>query len=103
MGVVVRHGNGARFYVKGASEILVDKCKSHVVIHKPGQGQQVQDEIETDDFSDEDKENVSRTITFYAGQSLRTIAICYRDFEQWPPTDAVAGEDGEVRSRVFFL
>jgi P-type Ca2+ transporter type 2C len=24
--------------------------------------------------------NISRTITFYASQTLRTIALCYRDF-----------------------
>ncbi|KZV64863.1 Ca-transporting ATPase [Peniophora sp. CONT] len=96
MGVVVRHGRGARFYVKGASEILVDRCTSHVVVSKPGEGKNGNDEIETDGLSGDDKENVSRTITFYAGQSLRTIAICYRDFEQWPPAEVTVGEDGEV-------
>ncbi|VDC07799.1 unnamed protein product [Peniophora sp. CBMAI 1063] len=97
MGVVVCHGKGAQFYVKGASKILFDKGRSHVVVHKPGEGEGGnEDEIETAGFNDDDKENVSRTITFYAGQSLRTIAICYRDFEHWPPTDAALGEDGEI-------
>ncbi|KZV59592.1 calcium-translocating P-type ATPase [Peniophora sp. CONT] len=96
MGVVVRHGCGARFYVKGASEILVDRCTSHVVVSKPGEGKNGNDEIETDGLSGDDKENVSCAITFCAGQSLRTIAICYRDFEQWPPAEVSVGKDGEV-------
>lgn len=103
MGVVVRHGCGARFYVKGASEILVDRCTSHVVVSKPGEGKNGNDEIETDGLSGDDKENVSCAITFYAGQSLRTIAICYRDFEQWPPAEVSVGKDGVVRFIVWFL
>ncbi|KZV59224.1 calcium ATPase [Peniophora sp. CONT] len=96
MDVVVRHGREAQFYVKSASEILVDRCTLHVVVSKPGEGKNGNDEIETDGLNADDKENVSRTITFYAGQSLRTIAICYRDFEQWPPAEVSIGENGEV-------
>lgn len=33
---------------------------------------------------------------FYASQSLRTIALCYRDFESWPPKGAQVDEDGQV-------
>lgn len=40
--------------------------------------------------------NLSRTIIFYANQSVRTIAICYRDFTAWPPAGIEADEGGEV-------
>ena len=36
---------------------------------------------ETDDFSEE---NITRTIIFYANQTLRTIVLCYRDFASQP-------------------
>jgi len=36
MGVVVRHQQGYRFYVKGPSEILTKSCTRHVVVHRHG-------------------------------------------------------------------
>ncbi|KAI0272054.1 hypothetical protein BGY98DRAFT_936827 [Russula aff. rugulosa BPL654] len=56
--------------------------------------------------------NISRTITFYASQTLRTIALCYRDFRSWRVTaqscedpvyldeDAEKAEHYEVRVNV---
>ena len=39
----------------------------------------------------------ARTIIFYACQSLRTIALCSRDFESWPPARAeIDPSSGEV-------
>ena len=42
------------------------------------------------------EENISRTIIFYANQTLRTIALCYRDFESWPPKGLHRDDAGEV-------
>ena len=41
-------------------------------------------------FDEQSTSNISKTIIFYANQSLRTIALCYRDFDTWPPTEALA-------------
>lgn len=87
MGVVVRLRSGRhRLFLKGASEILTKKCTRHVVVSKnPDQKQHPESEIETKAIDETTKDNISRTIIFYANQMLRTIALCYRDFESWPP------------------
>jgi Ca2+-transporting ATPase len=96
MGVVVKVKEGKwRVYFKGASEILSKKCVNHVVIHKDGPPSN--GEIETAPIDELKEENISRTIIFYANQTLRTIAVCYRDFESWPPRGAALDEEGEVR------
>jgi len=98
MGVVVKLAHGYRFYIKGASEILTKLCKRHVVVHREGAtAYDARDDVETaeiDDFSDE---NISRTIIFYANQTLRTIALCYRDFPSWPPPGIRVSAFDEVR------
>jgi Ca2+-transporting ATPase len=81
MGVVVKVGNKYRLYAKGASEILTKNCSSHVVVNHKRSG----DELGSVAFTEETRENIARTIIFYANQSLRTLAMCYRDFESWPP------------------
>ena len=85
MGVVVRVGDEYRLYVKGASEILVKNCSTHIVV---SQNSETDAEIETTEFTEATDTNISKTIIFYANQSLRTIALCYRDFESWPPPGA---------------
>ena len=61
-------------------------------LHAPRRGFQHPESYSTPRFgnrnhaiNDITKDNVSRTIIFYANQMLRTIAICHRDFESWPP------------------
>ena len=39
---------------------------------------------------------LARTIIFYANQSLRTIALCSREFSRWPPLGAQKDVNGEV-------
>ncbi|KAF9256353.1 Ca-transporting ATPase [Marasmius fiardii PR-910] len=96
MGVVVKAEDGKyRLHAKGASEILSRKCTRHVVVGRPGETVTEDASIETKEIGELESDNISRTIIFYANQTLRTIALCYRDFEQWPPKD-VTPEDGEV-------
>ena len=103
MGVVIKRPGGYRAYFKGASEILAKKSTHHIVVEKEQSG----DGIKTKIIDELDQENISRTIIFYANQTLRTIALCYRDFESWPPRD-MATEEGVVRFlscfclRLFF-
>ncbi|KAJ7494644.1 Ca-transporting ATPase [Mycena galericulata] len=98
MGVVVKKGNGkSRLFLKGASEILSKKCVAHVVVQKGGDGTgSATMEIETAPNDELANDNITRTTIFYANQMLRTIALCYRDFDCWPPRDAVHDEQNEV-------
>ncbi|KAL0954828.1 hypothetical protein HGRIS_003773 [Hohenbuehelia grisea] len=102
MGVVVRLGtNHWRLYLKGASEILTKKCTRHVVVRENNE-HQANAGIETSDIGKAEEENISRTIIFYANQTLRTIAICYRDFESWPPRGANYESVNEVSPDDLF-
>ena len=87
MGVVVRLQSGYyRLFLKGASEILTEKCMRHVVISEnPDQSQDPDSKIETATINEITRDNISRTIVLYTSQALRAIALCYRDFESWPP------------------
>ena len=94
MGVVIRLPNERyRAYFKGASEILAKKSTSYISVHKAG-GYSAK--IETKDIDELARENISRTIIFYANQTLRTIGLCYRDFATWPPAGMTFDETGEV-------
>lgn len=85
MGVVVKISDKKhRLYLKGASEIVTKNCTNHVVVGQGVKG----DDVETMAFNQSSIENIQKTIIFYANQSLRTLALAYRDFEQWPPRGA---------------
>jgi P-type Ca2+ transporter type 2C len=98
MGCVVRLPDGVhRLFMKGASEILTRKSTRHVIVHRDGAGNVPGGSgIETGPIGELEEDNISRTITFYASQTLRTIALCYRDFRSWPPKGARLMDDGEV-------
>ncbi|KAG8971302.1 hypothetical protein FRB90_010532, partial [Tulasnella sp. 427] len=97
MGVVVKNGDRWRVYFKGASEIVTKQCYSHIVVHKPGSPTtSSSNEIPTREISAIERENLSRTIIFYANQTLRTIAIAYRELESWPPKGSSLNESREV-------
>ncbi|GAA5852031.1 hypothetical protein JCM9279_005037 [Rhodotorula babjevae] len=97
MGVVVRlpGKQGYRLFLKGASEVLAKLATRHVVVQERG-ADAATDEVETEALDDETRANISRTIIFYACQSLRTIALCSRDFPSWPPAGAQVNAEGEV-------
>ena len=83
MGVVVRLQSGRyRLFLKGVSEIFMKKCSSHVVVSKNlNHTQHADSDIKTRTIDKIARDNISRTIIFYANQMLRTIALCYRNFE----------------------
>jgi len=96
MGVVVKISDRKwRIYLKGASEILSKKCTQYVVVHRDGGGP-AEGDVETFAIDELAQDNISRTIIFYANQTLRTIALCYRDFDVWPPRDIEHGDQNEV-------
>ncbi|KAK0615692.1 calcium-translocating P-type ATPase [Bombardia bombarda] len=80
--------NKYRAYVKGASEILLARCTK--VVEDTG------DPILVSNLTDDAREELSQAITSYASQTLRTIAISYRDFASWPPNNAVAEDDAAL-------
>jgi len=87
MGVVVRLPSSCYcLFLKDALETLTKKCARHVVVFKnPGHSQHADSEIGTTALDEITRDNISRTIIFYTNQMLRTIALCYWDFENWPP------------------
>ncbi|KAK4701418.1 P-type Ca2+ transporter type 2C, partial [Phenoliferia sp. Uapishka_3] len=121
MGVVVELPEGGfRLMLKGASEVLAKLSTRHVVVAE--NIQETSEEgaahaIPTEEFTDETRSNIceivsalhnfrlkanflralsARTIIFYANQSLRTIALCSRDFPTWPPVGAHKTDSGDV-------
>jgi len=94
MGVVVQLDNGTfRLYVKGASEILLDKCTN--IIHDPTK------EISSSPMSDDSRATVLNLIDNYASRSLRTIAMVYRDFDKWPAKGARTIDGDVVFEDIF--
>ena len=76
MSTVISNAHGKdsydkRLVIKGASEIVLDSCRSY--IDENGQEQNLDDSV---------KEQVKTTITQFATKALRTIALAYRDLEQ---------------------
>lgn len=102
MGVVVRLLDGTyRFYVKGAFEILVNKCSHHVVVSKDGSSGSsglVQTRLMDADALD----SIPHTIASLASQPLRFMALCYKDIRSWSfvvPTGLVPSEQTEMPFR----
>ncbi|SOV07566.1 related to putative calcium P-type ATPase NCA-2 [Ustilago sp. UG-2017a] len=92
MGVVVKRPEGGfRVYLKGASEVLTRLCTKHVEV-----GSTDSDSIPIQSLDDAKLEKVNSTITGFANQTLRTLALVYRDLESFPPKDAQFEESGEV-------
>src|ERR1700761_3719160 len=95
MGVVVSLGGEGekrryRLYLKGASEILMKRCTRHVVVGDRGKDRtSIEDNetVQTEEIDELEMDNISRTIIFYANQMLRTIALCYKDLDDYPSWD----------------
>lgn len=89
MGVVYREPSvGYRLLVKGAAEIMVGSCSTTIMDMDMSK-----DDITTGQFSETDRQKMLSTVEGYAGQSLRTIGLVYRDFASWPPRNAPTMED----------
>lgn len=89
MAVVVKLEDGKfRMLVKGAAEILVAKCAT--IVRDPTKG------ITDTAMTHENMETLQSIVNSYATRSLRTIAIIYRDFKQWPPRGAVDKSDSKL-------
>ncbi|KAI9431972.1 P-type ATPase, partial [Lactarius indigo] len=98
MGCIVRLPDGShRLYIKGASEVLAQKCTRHVVAYRDSTNKATgSNQVETLPIGEMEDDNISHTITFYASQALRTIALCYCDFPHWPPPGTRLLDNNEV-------
>lgn len=93
MGVVVQMENGKyRLYVKGASEILLEKCS--YIIRDPTK------EPASSPLTDDNRQTLTNIIDNYASRSLRTIGLIYREFDKWPPRGARTA-DGDKTEVIF--
>jgi Ca2+-transporting ATPase len=86
MATVVRLFDGTyRMYVKGAPEILLEKC-TQIIADTSGP-------VTGTKLTKENYNSIISTTNKYANNSLRTIGIIYRDFEYWPLYGARTLED----------
>jgi len=97
MGVVIKLPNGHyRFHVKGASEILAQRCNYHVVVDKDNNSD-TNASVQIRPIDKHARENINRSMIFYANQSLRTIALCYKDISTWPPAGLTLSNSDEEK------
>ena len=90
MGSVIQLASGGyRLLVKGAAEIMLSKATKELVDVSA-------ETLEESPVSDEARLWVSNTIKDYAGKSLRTIGMLYRDYPQWPPADVRTLEEDKT-------
>jgi Ca2+-transporting ATPase len=79
-----------RLHIKGASELLLKSCGSILSMHDP-----LYEKLDEFDQSNEytiasrlmtdgNRQRMSKVIQSYATRCLRTLAICYQDFDSWP-------------------
>jgi P-type Ca2+ transporter type 2C len=86
MAVVIKLATGKyRMMVKGASEILISKCTR--IVSDPTK------DLADSPINPDQVETLNGIVGNYASRSLRTIALLYRDFSEWPPRGAVSTED----------
>jgi P-type Ca2+ transporter type 2C len=86
MASVIRLSDGIyRMYVKGASELLLDKCTWSVADATAS--------LKGIKLTKDNCEPLTNIMDNYAVSSLRTISIVYRDFISWPPPGVETVED----------
>lgn len=88
--IEVKDGQGYRLFVKGAAEVIVGLCTSRAKLEGDA-------EDETEEIDEKYQKQLQSLVDKYAKRSLRTIAMAYRDFEEWPPKASGEGEEGKVK------
>ena len=82
-----------RLFAKGASEVMLKYSDRALDVESPG-------EVSAS-LTEEDRTTLSRVITNYASQSLRTLALSYRDLPQWVRPGSIAlSNDQEAEAEL---
>lgn len=77
MGAVIKTDDKRyRLLLKGAPEIILGHCNRVL---------ETTTSLATVDMDDANQTEIKQEISTYASLSLRTIALVYRDFNEWPP------------------
>jgi Ca2+-transporting ATPase len=76
-----------RVYIKGAPEVLLDRCTGLIQETTAG--------TVPAPITAKDIEYLKETFTGFASRSLRTMGLFYREFDQWPPPSMQSGMDFE--------
>jgi len=74
-----------RIFVKGAPEILLAQC--HKVLDLPTEG------IHSSTLEQTHLDQIKGDISRFASASLRTLGLCFRDCDQWPPPRSKTHDD----------
>jgi Ca2+-transporting ATPase len=94
MGVVIKIDDSKwRFFVKGASEVILKKSNKIINIEKSGDNTITSSVI---DLTEDHFDKVQNVIDNYANQSLRTIGIAYRDFEKFQIEEMTKSSGDEI-------
>ncbi|KAG9300428.1 hypothetical protein G9A89_010053 [Geosiphon pyriformis] len=97
MGVVVKISDSKwRFYVKGASEVLVSKSANVVITDPKTSSNDDKSDLIITKLTSEYTNIINHIIVIYASQTLRTIGLGYQDFEEWPPKGMHVNNEGDV-------
>ncbi|CAG9986830.1 unnamed protein product [Clonostachys byssicola] len=89
-------GNKYRLFIKGAPEIVLTRCVSTLTLTNPTKAFALMP------LTDEHKQVLRHITSGYAVQSLRTLALAYRDFSHWPPeTGSESGSSNVELDDVF--
>ncbi|KAL8673596.1 MAG: hypothetical protein Q9168_001994 [Polycauliona sp. 1 TL-2023] len=93
MGVVIRLSTGSyRLLVKGAAELMLDLATDELPdITAPS--------LDSVELTESARLRAFANIDDFATQSLRTIAMLFKDFQQWPPIGVQTLEDDKSMAR----
>jgi len=87
MGVLIRLASGDyRLLVKGAAEILLARTTTELIDIS-------NDTLKVQELSEAARIQATGDINAFATKSLRTIAMVFKDFQNWPPRGAHTLED----------
>ena len=90
MGTVIRLASGDyRLLVKGAAEILLERATAEMIDISNV-------DLKVQELSASARNEASDEINDFAAKSLRTIAMVFRDFQQWPPRGARTLEEDNM-------
>lgn len=81
MAIMVRlpGGRGFRLYVKGAAEVVLERCKT-ILSDPTANKEQGGSGLTSEDLPEETRAELRETVRSYAVQMLRPVAMAYRDF-----------------------